>query len=163
MKTITLPASYLEFDAPEELPEDDLALLNQAAQSLQSSYSPYSRYRVGAAVLLANGVVYTGSNQENIAFPSGLCAERVAVFAAASEFPDVPILTVAITAKSEQFPVTSPVPPCGACRQVMMEYETRQKQKIRLVLRGETGKIWVVEGIGTILPMNFTEDGLRRE
>jgi cytidine deaminase len=160
MKEIRLQGSFLEFDSPAELPAGDLELLNRAKQAMHSSYSPYSKYKVGAAVLLGNGEVFTGSNQENMAFPSGLCAERVAVFSAASAFPGVAIKAVAITSSSDEFPVSSPVTPCGACRQAMIEYEILNRNKIRLILSGESGKVRVVEGIHTLLPLYFFEERL---
>ncbi len=162
MEKINLTTTYIEFDSPGELPAEQQDLLQQARLAMKTSYSPYSKYKVGAAVLLENGRIFTGSNQENIAFPSGLCAERVAVFTAAAADPDTPIRAIAITSRSEEFPVKSPVSPCGACRQVLIEYEIRNKHKITLILMGETGKVRVIEGIDTILPMYFQEDGLSK-
>jgi cytidine deaminase len=155
-----LSGTYLDFDSPGELPAEDRELLAKAKEALHTSYSPYSRYKVGAAVRLQNGNVYTGSNQENAAFPSGLCAERVAVFTAAAANPGIPIQAVAITSSSSDFPVTNPVSPCGACRQVMIEYETRNNHKIRLILAGEQGIVRIIEGIETLLPLYFNEKGL---
>jgi cytidine deaminase len=157
-----LQISYQETESHEDLHPDDLNLLKEAEESLKSAYVPYSHYRVGSAILLDNGVIVTGSNQENMAFPSGLCAERVALFAAASQYPGVPVRMIAITAKSEDFPVAEPVSPCGACRQVMIEYETKQDKPLKLILGCETGKTILIQRAGDLLPLSFKEDKLKK-
>jgi cytidine deaminase len=162
MQQKDLLISYFELDSPNKLPLDELNLLNIATDSLKSAYVPYSHYKVGSAVLLENGVVITGSNQENMAFPSGLCAERVALYAAASNHPGITIKSIAITAQSQDFPVKEPVSPCGACRQSMIEYETNQGKPIKLILSCETGKIIVVMSVGDLLPLSFKEDLLKK-
>jgi cytidine deaminase len=154
--------TYLETESHDELAPEDLKLLSMASGALQSAYVPYSHYRVGAAVLLENGEIVTGSNQENMAFPSGLCAERVAIFSAVSHFPGVPVRAIAITAKSEDFPVSEPVTPCGSCRQVMIEYESNQGSPVRLILGCETGRAIQVEKAADLLPLSFKEDMLRK-
>jgi cytidine deaminase len=106
-------------------------------------------------LLLDNGVVIQGSNQENIAFPSGLCAERVAVFSAGAQYPDVPIIAIAITVKAEDYEVKNPITSCGACLQSMSEYEVKFNRPMRIILRGETGAIWVAEGLKTFMPFMF--------
>jgi cytidine deaminase len=158
-----LVISYFELDSPDELQPDDLNLLNIAADSLKSAYAPYSHYKVGSAILLGNGVIIPGNNQENMAFPSGLCAERVALFTAASQYPGITIKSIAITAQSQDFPVKEPVSPCGACRQVMIEYETNQGKPIKLILGCETGKIILVMKVGDLLPLSFKEDLLKKQ
>jgi cytidine deaminase len=162
MEKKSLSFSYLEFDSADELPSPDRELLDLARNAVDSAYAPYSHFHVGAAVRMKNGNICTGSNQENMAFPSGLCAERVALYAAASGNPGVPVDAIAITARSEQFPVDKPVPPCGSCRQAMVEYEMHSNQKIRLILMGEKGKVFVVEGVESFLPLSFREDGLKK-
>jgi cytidine deaminase len=162
METRTIPFLYEEYESPEELQPQDRELLEQAKAALNNAYAPYSQYHVGAAVLLGNGKVVTGNNQENMAFPSGLCAERVAIYAASSQFPGTPIKTIAISARSEKFPVTDPVPPCGSCRQAMIEYEMFQKQNIRLILQGESGKVLVIGSVESLLPLSFREKGLKK-
>jgi len=162
MKQTTYSFEYQIFDSAETLKEEDRKLLEKAKESLASSYAPYSRYHVGAAVRLENGVVVTGSNQENMSFPAGLCAERVAVFAAASQHPGVPIQALAITASAETFSVKEPVPPCGVCRQAIVEYEMKFQKKIRLILSGETGSIYIIEGMQTLLPLTFIEKSLMK-
>lgn len=163
MQQKDLLISYFELDSDNELPRDERNLLLIAADSLRSAYVPYSHYRVGSAVLLENGIIITGSNQENIAFPSGLCAERVALFAAASQHPGITIKSIAITAQSQDFPVSEPVSPCGACRQAMIEYETNQGKPINLILGCEKGKIILVKKVGDLLPLSFKEDMLKKK
>jgi len=160
MKHIQQTIAYQEYGPSEELPVADQELLKAARNATHSSYAPYSHYHVGAAVRLANGKIITGSNQENIAFPAGLCAERVAVFAAASAYPDVAIESIAISATADSFQVTEPVTPCGMCRQAIIEYEMKFNTKIRVILSGETGKTLIVDGMETLLPLTFKEKGL---
>jgi len=157
-----LSVPYFEYDSPAELTEIEQELLKQAKSVLDSAYAPYSKYHVGAAVLLGNGKIFTGNNQENMAFPSGLCAERVALYAAAANNPGVDIVAIAITARSEAFPVVDPVPPCGSCRQSLIEYEMISQKRIRVILMGETGKVLLIEGIDRLLPLSFREDGLKK-
>jgi cytidine deaminase len=162
MKQITHSFDYQIFDSARELHITDRELLDKAKEAISGSYAPYSHYHVGAAVILANGQVITGSNQENMSFPAGLCAERVAVFAAASKFPDVPVAAIAISAMSEEFEVSEPVPPCGMCRQAIVEYEMKFNNKIRIILGGQNGKVFVFHGMGTLLPLAFNEKGLAK-
>jgi cytidine deaminase len=163
MRDIRQSVVYLEFDSPEELPGCDRELLSKATEALANAYAPYSHFMVGAAVRMENGQVVTGSNQENMAFPSGLCAERVALFAAVTANPNIPVEAIAITARSPGFSVSEPVTPCGACRQSMIEYEMHFGRKIRLILRGESGKILVIDGAGSLLPLAFRENNLRKK
>jgi len=160
MKNITHSFEFQEFGSSAELMVSDQELLESARAATASAYAPYSHYHVGAAVKLANGKVFSGSNQENMAFPAGLCAERVAVFAASSNFPDVAITAIAITAKAETFEVTEPVPPCGMCRQAIVEYEMKFNQNIRIILSGEKGKVLIIDGMNKLLPFMFFEIGL---
>ncbi|MFM9985082.1 MAG: cytidine deaminase [Flavobacteriales bacterium] len=151
-----------EFDSPELLPEDEQRLLQEAILAKNNAYAPYSQFKVGAALLMENGLVIHGNNQENMAYPSGLCAERVAFFAAGAHYPGMPIHKVAITAASEKFPSDHPIAPCGACRQAMLEYEMNQKTPITLIMRGTTGKIYRISGIRQLLPIYFHEEGLKK-
>ena len=153
---------YLEYESIEELSQSDRELMELARIAVDSAYAPYSHYKVGAAVRMKNGNIITGSNQENMAFPSGLCAERVALFAAAAANPGIPVMAIAVTSKSLQFPVNKPVTPCGSCRQAMIEYEMLSEEKIRVILMGETGKVLIIEGMDTLLPFSFKEDGLKK-
>jgi len=154
-------SKFEEFSSLDELPEADRKLIEQARQSVMSAYAPYSRFSVGAAVLLENGKVMLGNNQENASYPIGLCAERVAVFAAAANFPGIKMKAIAITALSKQFLIDKPITPCGACRQAIAEYEHRYQHPIRLIMVGETGKVLVSDSIRNFLPYQFNGDDLK--
>jgi cytidine deaminase len=162
MRKENLLISYYVSDSQDDLQPEEISLLETASESAKSSYSPYSRYKVGSAVLLSNGKIVTGSNQENMAFPSGLCAERVALFAAVSNHPGILIKSIAITARSEDFPVTDPVTPCGACRQALIEYENNQGKPIRLILGSQSGKTLLIQRISDLLPLSFREEKLKK-
>lgn len=149
--------TYASIDALEKA---DRELLEAAITSREHAYAPYSHFRVGASVLLENGIVVSANNQENAAYPSGLCAERVAVFSAMANYPDQKIQTVAISARSEQKHTGSPATSCGACRQVMLEYEIKQNQPIRILFYGETGQVWEVSEVKILLPFYFNKDFL---
>lgn len=133
----------------------DAELLLRAHKATNNSYTPYSKFHVGAAVRLANGVIVEGSNIENAAYPSGLCAERVALFTAQAQYPDVAVEALAITARSEITDVTDPVAPCGACRQVMVEAEQRSGVPMRIICQGHTGEVFVFDGVETLMPFIF--------
>lgn len=158
----TLSFQFESYDSLDELPEDERKLIEQAMEAADSAYAPYSRYHVGAALRLSDGRMVIGSNQENVAYPSGLCAERVAFFAAGAQHPGKTIEKVAIVAQSEDFHVDMPVAPCGACRQSMSEYEIKQDRPIRLLLASTSGKVWVVEGVKSLLPLVFNESKLKK-
>lgn len=137
-----------------ELSDQDKQLIDKAKEMTQHSYAPYSKFRVGAAALLANGAIVTGSNQENAAYPSGLCAERTTLFYANSQYPDQAVLTLAVAARTEQDFIDNPIPPCGACRQVILETETRYKHPVRILLYGKK-EIYLIKGIRDLLPLSF--------
>jgi cytidine deaminase len=145
--------SYDVFEHLEDLSPTDQKLLNAATEATKSAYAPYSKFHVGAAVLVENGDMVVGNNQENLAYPSGLCAERVAIFSASALHPNQKITAIAITAFSEEFVTDKPVSPCGACRQVLIEYEIRDDQPMRCILRGSTGQIFVFNSIHDLLPL----------
>jgi cytidine deaminase len=153
---------YTSYSSLSSLNPRDRELLNHALKALPNSYAPYSQFHVAAAIRLNNGEVITGTNQENAAYPSGLCAERVAIFAAMHKFPGAVIEDIAITAFSEAFVVDHPIPPCGACRQVLLEYELRQSDSIRLILRGQEGGAIVIPKASSLLPLYFHESGLKK-
>lgn len=155
MKKLSLTIDYLEYENMDELIAEDKNLMQQAHEAGKSAYAPYSNFSVGAAVLLENGVVVKGSNQENAAYPTGLCAERVAVFSAGTNYPGVAIKTIAITAKSSRIKVESPITPCGDCRQAISEYEVLYNKPIRFLLMGETGKVLELKNVGSLLPLRF--------
>ncbi len=162
MNEVTYSFNYLVYNSIEELAFADRELLEKAKAATHGSFAPYSHYHVGAAVRLANGIIFSGSNQENMSFPAGSCAERVAVFAAAASYPDIPMEALAISAKADSFDVTDPVPPCGICRQAILEYELKFNNKIHLILGGQNGHVYVIEGMGTLLPLAFIEKGLKK-
>ena len=162
MKKIEISVTFDEYDSLNDMEEEDRTLLDRAREAINSAYDPYSAYHVGAAVLLANGEVFTGNNQENVAYPSGICAERVALFYASAKYPEGPGKAIAVSAKAKGFTVHSPVTPCGSCRQVMAESENRFNNKLKLIMRGENGKINVVHGVSNLLPLMFRADELKR-
>ncbi len=147
----------VEYNSIKELNQEDKALINSAKIATNTAYSPYSNFSVGAAVLLENGEIITGNNQENAAYPSGLCAERVALFYANSKFPNIAVKSIAIVAKNNNKFNSIPVPPCGACRQVMLETEMRFKKPIKVILFGEK-KIQIINKVTDLLPLDFTSD-----
>jgi len=150
------------YDSVDELEKDDQELVKKAKKITEHSYAPYSHFHVGAALMLENGKIITGSNQENAAYPSGLCAERVALFYANSEFPGVAVKTIAISAKTNGGFTKIPVPPCGACRQVLLETETRFKKPVKIILAGKE-KIELIENAKSLLPINFDEEFLKKK
>ena len=142
-----------------ELSEEDKELVEAAKQATNSSYAPYSKFRVGAAARLQNSVVVVGANQENAAFPSGLCAERTALFAAGAQHPDQPVVALAIAARKGSRFLDKPITPCGNCRQVISGMEDRHGIPIRILLYGTEG-IYVSEGISPLLPLRFVGDDM---
>lgn len=152
-----------QYNNADELTEKEKNLLQEARVAVTNSYAPYSEFHVGAAVLLENGEIIHGNNQENTAYPSGLCAERVALFYAKSKYPDVAVKAIAITAKADHFVIKEPIAPCGSCRQVIAETEHRQKNKIRVIMQGQQGPVVATEGIDNLLPMVFQEDKLKKK
>lgn len=160
MQVKNISVSFKEFASVDELPGPDKQLCLEAEKALKSSHSPYSKFRIGAAVLLQSGSIIPGSNQENVAFPSGLCAERVALFAAGAQHPDDPIVAIAITARAENFAIDSPVVPCGACLQVMAEYERKNQKPIKVILYCLESTVLVADGISNFLPFQFIQDHL---
>ena len=138
-----------------ELPLTVQKLIQKARKAREEAYAPYSLFRVGASLRLTDGTIVTGNNQENSAYPSGLCAERVAVFQAATRFPGAVISHLALTVRSEKKEIDLPTPPCGACRQVLAEYEHRQGSPIIIYFTGETGSVVRAPSVASILPMVF--------
>lgn len=155
---LTINIQFCQFD---ELGDADQMMIQEAIKATEGSYAKYSHFNVGAAVLLDNGVVVRGANQENAAFPSGLCAERVALFAAQAQYPDMSVKTLAIAAKNEHGLVPKPVSPCGSCRQVMIEVEQRYKVPMRILLYGTEG-VYVIESAEEMLPLSFADDDMHQ-
>jgi len=160
MKNITVTTHLLVFETLQELPTEIQDLMAQAIAIRKTAYAPYSKFRVGAALLLDNGKVVLGSNQENAAYPSGLCAERVAIFHAGAVYPDAKIVKMAITAASDTNTTTAPIPPCGACRQSIAEYEFKQENPIEIYFMGETGSIYKSDSLKNLLPFTFDKNFL---
>jgi cytidine deaminase len=162
MKQIkTIDITFEEFDGIESVPEPLFSLFREAEKALPTAYAPYSRFRVAAAVLMDDGSVVIGTNQENMAYPSGLCAERVALFAASAGHPGKEIKAIALTVGHDTDSLNHPVAPCGACRQVMLEYELKQNRPIRAVMAGRGGKAIVFNDVKSLLPLHFFEEVLK--
>jgi cytidine deaminase len=155
MKEITITSKINVFESIQELPQMEQILMQKAIEVRKKAYAPYSKFRVGAAILLDNEQIVVGSNQENAAYPSGLCAERVAIFHAGAIYPEAKILKILITAASDNNITTIPVPPCGACRQSIAEYEIKQNTPIKIYYMGETGEIYQSESLKNLLPFMF--------
>ncbi len=154
MKRVTLEIPYYSC-ALEELSPEDRRLVDAARAATVSSYSPYSHFSVGAAVLLADGNIVAGSNQENVAFPSGTCAERCAMFYANSRYPDVAPVALAVAARGADGTFTpKPVTPCGACRQVLLQVQIRYGRALRILLYGSE-QVYVMDNVECILPFQF--------
>ena len=157
MKKITITTDFGVFDTIQELPSDIQNLMQEAVAIRQKAYAPYSNFKVGTALLLDNGKIILGSNQENAAFPSGLCAERVAIFQAGAIYPEAKILKMAISAASENSTTSSPIPPCGSCRQSIAEYEIKQNSPIEIYFMGEIGAIYKSDSLKNLLPLLFNK------
>ncbi|WP_338646298.1 cytidine deaminase [Flavobacterium sp. KS-LB2] len=155
MKEISITTQFKVFDSVQDLPNDIQDLMTQAVEVRKNAYAPYSKFRVGVAIILDNGKTVLGSNQENAAYPSGLCAERVAIFYAGAVYPEAKILKMAITAASDSNQTTAPIPPCGSCRQSIAEYEIKQETPIEIYFMGEIGAIYKSESLKNLLPFMF--------
>jgi len=155
MRPIITSSQLLSYDNEQELDPVRAQLLARAKQAAANAYAPYSKFKVGSAVLLANGEVVIGSNQENAAYPLTMCGERVAIFAASALYPKEKIAKVAITIISEKGNINRPVTPCGACRQALLENETRTQADIELILQGDSGEVYVIKTVKDILPFIF--------
>ncbi|APY10544.1 cytidine deaminase [Seonamhaeicola sp. S2-3] len=160
MKEIKIESNFFVYQNIETLPKDVFSLLQKATEARKKAYAPYSKFQVGAAILLENGEVITGSNQENASYPSGLCAERTAIYYAGAQFPKVKILKMAIVAGSTKKVTDKPIPPCGACRQAIAEYEIKQESPIEIYFMGETGKIVRSNSLANLLPLVFDKSVL---
>ena len=158
MKKINISID-IELKQKEELSAEEQILVDKAIEATTRSYSVYSHFAVGAALMLENGDIVLGANQENAAFPSGLCAERTAIFAAQVNNPDQPLMTIAIAARNENGLLKKPITPCGGCRQVMLEIEDRYKKPVKILLYGTEG-IYVINSVKDIMPLSFVSDDL---
>ncbi|MFH6998398.1 cytidine deaminase [Flavobacterium sp. FlaQc-57] len=155
MKEISITSSFTVYNSLEEVSKDIQDLMTEAIEIRKKAYAPYSQFRVGAALLLDNGKIVLGSNQENAAYPSGLCAERVAIFHAGSIYPEAKILKIAITAASDTNQTKAPIPPCGSCRQSIAEYEIKQDTPIEIYFMGEIGEVYKSASLKNLLPFMF--------
>lgn len=143
-----------------ELMPEDTNLLEMAIKARKNAYAPYSNFSVGAAVLLEDGTIVLGNNQENASYPAGLCAERVAMFYAGANYPNLSIKSIAVTASSKKEEFIHPAGPCGSCRQAMAEYEQKQKTPISIILGGDTGEVYKCLAIQDLLPLAFNSSFL---
>ncbi len=160
MKQHVLSLNFSSFDAPTELSTTDQQLLDEAKAALAKAYVPYSQFKVGVAARLANGEIVSGANCENASYPMCICAEPATLAAAASQYPGISVVEMAITVESHAKVVDTPATPCGACRQMLVEHEGRFKQSIRLILRGQIGKIYVFDKAADLLPFHFDAEFL---
>ena len=158
MKIKTFTSTFHVY-AFEELDPADQALITAAQVATKGSYAPYSQFRVGAAARLADGTIVTGNNQENAAYPSGLCAERTTLFYANAQFPHQSVTTLAVAARNAAGFLARPIPPCGACRQVMLEVEQRFARPLRILLYGRE-EIYICDSISHLLPLSFGSETL---
>lgn len=160
MEKIKFSAELDVFEDQSQLPEEIQKVMKQAIQARDHAYAPYSSFKVGAALLMDNNEVVIGSNQENASYPSGLCAERTAIYYAGAKYPQMLIKAIAISAKSLHKEITSPIPPCGACRQAISEYEVNQEKGIPIYFMGEKGKVYRAKSIKELLPFIFDKFNL---
>ena len=160
MKKITISSELSLFDSVQELPADIQDLMKRSIEAREKAYSPYSQFQVGAALLLDNNEIVTGSNQENASYPAGLCAERTAIFYAGAKYPKAKMLKLVLSAKSLNYTVDRPTAPCGSCRQAIAEYEIKQEQPIEIYFMGETGNVIKADSIAALLPLIFDKSYL---
>lgn len=156
-----IPFQYQVFDNASSLSPEDASLLLQARSITSHAYAPYSQFKVGAIALLNDGNRVEGTNQENASYPVGICAERVLLSAIASLYRNAAIKTIAISYHNENGKSNNPVSPCGICRQSLLEQTIRQQQRIRLILSGQEGPIYVIEDAATLLPLSFTANDMQ--
>ena len=155
MKEVTIETKLKVYDAISDCPEPIQKLMASSVVARDKAYAPYSKFYVGAAIMLDNGEVITGNNQENASYPSGLCAERTAIYYAGATYPNAKIESMALTASSQNKLTEKPIPPCGACRQAIAEYEIKQEQPIEIYFMGAQGKVVKSESLANLLPLIF--------
>lgn len=160
MKQVKVESTFFVYDDVKDIPNDVQKLMQKASVARDNAYAPYSKFHVGAAILLNNGEIVTGSNQENASFPSGLCAERTAIYYSGAKYPEAKILKMAIIAGSTKNVTSKPIPPCGACRQAIAEYEIKQESPIEIYFMGETGKVVKSNSLANLLPLMFDKSVL---
>jgi len=155
MKEINIGAAGFVYENINEWSDIDRNLMEAAIEATKKSYAPYSGFKVGAALLMEDDSIIIGNNQENAAYPSGMCAERVAIWKAGSSFPNKKVIKIAITAISSNKTVDKPLGPCGACRQTLLEYEINQAKDVEIIFMGEIGKVVKANSISSLLPFSF--------
>jgi cytidine deaminase len=160
MQEVKVESTFYVYDDIKDIPQDVQQLMKKASEARDNAYAPYSKFLVGASLLLDNGEVVSGSNQENASYPSGLCAERTAIYYSGANFPEARILKMAIIAGSTKNKTSKPIPPCGACRQAIAEYEIKQESPIEIYFMGETGKVVKSNSLANLLPLLFDKSVL---
>ncbi len=160
MKEIRIETKISVFESFDDLSDSEKGYMNKAIEIRKKAYAPYSKFLVGAAIVLDNGTVLQGSNQENAAYPSGLCAERVVIFYAGANYPDNKIVKMFISAAPSNREATSPIPPCGSCRQSISEYEVKQDLPIEIYYMGSNGPIHKSDSLKNLLPFMFDKANL---
>lgn len=161
MQQHQIQVQFDEYEDSSSLNQEDAALLAAAKEAISLSYAPYSKFQVGAAARLSNGVILKGSNQENASFPAGLCAERVLLSICSSMYPGMAVIDMAISYNNQLGASNRPISPCGVCRQSLAEYETHLQHPIRLILGGASGKVFVLEKATDLLPLAFTNRDMK--
>ncbi|MEZ4852839.1 cytidine deaminase [Flavobacterium sp.] len=160
MKQLSVVTNFTVFNSVEELTPEDKSIMQQAISVRQQAYAPYSKFKVGVALLLNNGKIVLGTNQENAAYPSGLCAERVAIFYAGANYPEAKVQKIFISASPEDKDLEKPIPPCGACRQSIAEYEIKQETPIEIYFMGAKGEVFKSDSLKNLLPLLFDKNYL---
>lgn len=160
MKELKIETTLEVYDSIEDTPKVIQELMLKAFEARDSAYAPYSNFNVGAAILLDNGEIISGSNQENASYPSGLCAERTAIYYAGAKYPKSKMLKMALSASSQNQITSKPIPPCGACRQAIAEYETKQDLPIEIYFMGAEGKVAKSKSLANLLPLIFESSAL---
>jgi len=160
MKIIELTSRITEYPGINDVVKEDKELLEHAIKASEMAYAPYSNFFVGAALRLDNGEICLGNNQENAAYPSGICAERVAIFSASATHPGAKVVCMAVVAHAAGRELIHPISPCGACRQVLAEYEMKFNQAINLLLMGDSGPVYKIDGVKNLLPLMFSRSDL---
>ena len=160
MRELKIDTTLFVFENESELPTDVIELMDAAKIARLNAHAPYSNFAVGAALLLDNNQVITGSNQENASYPSGLCAERTAIYYAGAKYPEAKILKIAIIAGSLKHKTLKPIPPCGACRQAIAEYEVKQSTPTEIYFMGVSGQVIKSNSLENLLPLIFDKSQL---
>ncbi len=160
MESRSVAFTYTVYQEPDSLPDDDLALLVLARRTMEHAWAPYSGFRVGAAVRLADGTMLAGANYENASYPLSLCAEKAVLAAAHAQHPNLPVVALAVVVANSKRKVYQPAAPCGGCRQVILETERKNKTPIRIIMQGDSGPIYVVEKGSELLPLAFDDSWL---